>query len=234
MAIDTEAKRRSAIATGVLGLLMLPLADGAVGTTDRPHVCGIYAGITIDAPAVSTGFTLFDGVDGADQMVYVDLGRGLSSIWDNQQRVAVLGIRPSGEDVALRFLASRVTLYVTVHIQHDGPGGGGEAYDANVYVSDTRVDCTANRQQDTTIVRSTAFDYYVWLVPEFLESDSSFTRFDGEAGEGVDRMAFVTLGANSQEVRAIKVEMENLNEKLERLLTQAEAVTNLVLEPGEK
>ena len=72
MAIDSEAKRRSAMASGVMGLIELPLADGTVGSTDRPHVCGLYAGITISALAATV--TLFDGVDGADYMIYIDLG----------------------------------------------------------------------------------------------------------------------------------------------------------------
>ncbi len=202
-----------------------PVPDGTVGSTDRPHVAGYYAGITI---TVFASVTLFDGVDGSDQMLYVGLGV------DNQQRVWLIGIRPSGEDIVLRFLVSRGTQYVAVHIQHDGGSGGGEAYDVGTFVSDTRVDCTSNRQQDVTIARATAFDYYVWLVPEFLESDSSFTRFDGEDGEGVDRMAFVALGANSAKVEAMRIELENMNEKLERLLTQASLVTELVLKPGEK
>lgn len=206
-------------------MVILPVPDGTIGTSDRPHVAGYYSGITISAIVVSV--TLFDGVDGADQMLALDLGTY------NLQRVVLIGIRPSGEDIVLRFLASRGTQYVTVHIQHDG-GSGGEAYDAGNFVSDTQVDCTTNRQQDTTISRPTAFDYYVWLVPEFLEDDASFTRFDGEAGEGVDRMAFVALGANSAKIRQMIAEIENLNEKLERLITQAEVVTELVLGPGEK
>ena len=108
------------------------------------------------------------------------------------------------------------------------------SYDPNLFVSDDQVDCTSNRQQDTTITRSTAFDYYVWLVPEFLESDSSFTRFDGDTGEGVDRMAFVALGANSQKVEAMRRELQNLNEKLVRILVHASEISTIKLDPGEK
>ena len=227
IAIDTEAKRRSAMAVGAVALLMLPLADGTVGTGDRAHVCGIYAGISIGS-AVAESVTLFDGVDGLDQMVVLDLGD------DNLQRVWLTGIMPSGDDIILRFVASRGTQYVAVHIQHDGGGNGGEVYDNVAFVSDERVDCTSNRQQDTTIPRTTGNDYYVWLVPEFLETDATFTRFDGEAGEGVDRMAFVALGANSKKIEAMRSELENIRELLERLARQAATVTGLDLGQGEK
>ena len=166
---------------------------------------------------------------------YNRLVKFFASHWDELPRVMVQGLRPSGEDMVVRFLASRATLFVRVHIQHDGPGGGGEAFNASVYVSDTRVDCRTNRQQDTTVTRSTGNDYFVWLIPEFLEGDATtYTRYDGETGEGEDKMAFVTLGANSQKVRQMIAEMENLNEKLERLLTQAAIITALALDPGEK
>ncbi len=154
---------------------------------------------------------------------------------EEQQAVSILGLRPSGDDMVVRFLASRATLYVRAHIQHDGPGGGGEAYNANVYVSDARVECRENRQQDVTITRSTAFDYFVWFIPEFLEGDAStYTRYDGETGEGADKMAFVALGANSAMVNEMVNEMHNTNEKLERLLTHAKKVSGLNLGPGEK
>lgn len=157
------------------------------------------------------------------------------SHWDERPRVMVQGIRPSGDNVVLRFLAARATQYVRVHVQHDGAGGGGESYNASVYVSDARVDCRSNRQQDTTITRDTGYDYFVWLIPEFLDGDqTNYTRYDGETGNGEDTMAFVAVGANSQAVTELKVELENLNEKLDRILKQAEVITGLALNPGEK
>lgn len=54
--IDTEAKRRSVLAAGLAALVVLPLADGTVGTQDRPHVVGIYSGLVIDAPATAEDF----------------------------------------------------------------------------------------------------------------------------------------------------------------------------------
>ena len=166
---------------------------------------------------------------------YNRLVKLFESHWDERPRVMVQGIRPSGDDAVVRFLASRATQYVRVHIQHDGPGGGGEAYDDGIYVSDTRVDCRENRQQDTTVTRDTGYDYFVWLIPEFLDGDqTSYTRYDGETGNGADAMAFVALGSNSQKVMELKAELEALNEKLDRLLAHIATITGLTLDPGEK
>lgn len=51
MAIDTRSRRASVLAAGIMALVALPLPDGTVGTQDRPHVAGLYSGITIAAPA---------------------------------------------------------------------------------------------------------------------------------------------------------------------------------------
>ena len=160
--------------------------------------------------------------------------RGLASFWDNQQRVSILGVRPSGDDAVVRVLASRATLFVRAHVQHDGPGGGGESFDSGVYVSDTRIDCRVNRQQDFTITRDTGYDYFVWLIPEFLGDDTEYIRFDGASGNGADKMAFVAVGSSSLLVRSMERELQALNEKFERLLTQAQVITDLALKPGEK
>ena len=47
MAIDTQNKRRSV--HGYTHTPIYPVADGTVGTQDRPHVAWLYAGITISA-----------------------------------------------------------------------------------------------------------------------------------------------------------------------------------------
>ena len=121
------------------------------------------------------------------------------SHWDERPRVLIQGVRASGDDVVVRFIASRATQYVRVHIQHNGTGGGGETYDAATYVSDARVDCRASRQQDITVTRSTIYDYFVWLIPEFPNGDgSTFTKYTGESGEGDDYMAHLSLGSASR------------------------------------
>ena len=45
MAIDTENKRRSV--SGYTGNPIYPVADGTIGTQDRPHVAWLYSGIVI-------------------------------------------------------------------------------------------------------------------------------------------------------------------------------------------
>lgn len=57
MAIDTRSKRASVLGVALAVTLTLPLSDGAVGTADRAHVTGCYAGIAADAPAVVTRST---------------------------------------------------------------------------------------------------------------------------------------------------------------------------------
>lgn len=159
------------------------------------------------------------------------------SHFDERPGVWIQGIRPSGDDIVLRFRATRATMFVRVHVQHDGGSGGGATFNANLFVSDTRVDCRANRQQDVTITRDTGDDYTAWLIPEFLEGDvgnDTYTRYDGETNEGGDFMAFVALGANSQKIDLLQGELEALNEKFDRALTHLEVVTEIALGPGEK
>ena len=45
MAVNTETKRRSALAATLAFLVVAPLADGTVANVDREHIVGIYAGI---------------------------------------------------------------------------------------------------------------------------------------------------------------------------------------------
>ncbi len=168
---------------------------------------------------------------------YARLTKFFWSHFDEQQGVWVMGIRPSGDDIVLRIRATRATMYVRAHVQHDGPGGGGATYNPNLFVSSERVDCRANRQQDVTVTRATGNDYTVWLIPEFLEGDAgnaTFTLYNGETGQGDDHMAFVALGANSQGVRDMNEELGNIRELLTRLVTQGNKISGLDLKPGEK
>lgn len=128
-----------------------------------------------------------------------DWGRFLElflSHWDEQPRVAVVGHYRSGDDVVVRWRASRATEHVVVHIQHDGVGGGGESYTPSTFVSRTRVDCRENRQQDTTVVRSTDDNYTVWLIPSVLQGDgTTFIDYDGGGAEVADLMAMLAVGS---------------------------------------
>ena len=121
--------------------------------------------------------------------------RGIASFWDNQQRVQVMGQKDTGTgtDVNIRFVASRATQWVQVHVQSTATSKGGATYSTSNYVSTTRVDCRSDRQQDVTVSRNGTNRYYLWLIPVFLEGDeSTYTKFDGATG--ADRMAFVDLG----------------------------------------
>lgn len=125
---------------------------------------------------------------------FVDL---VHAHWDEQPRVEILGTVKSGNNVIVRWRASRATEYVVAHIQHDGGGGGGSTYDPDTYVSRTRVDCRADRQQETTVTRSTDDFYTVWLIPSVLEGDlSTFSDYDGE-GETTDFMAMEAVGSRT-------------------------------------
>ena len=141
----------------------------------------------------SSVVAISEGIN-AVQPWYSRLSRHLSSHWDEQQRVVVLGSRDKGSNTsAIRFQASRATLYVQVHLQHDGSGGGGVDYNASTSVSSNRRDMRANRQRDETVTRNGTDHYYMWLIPVFMNADGTYTKFDGE-GTTLDQMAFVDLG----------------------------------------
>ena len=121
--------------------------------------------------------------------------RGMASFWDNQQRVSPTGQKDTGTgtDVNVRFMASRATQWVQVHVQSTATSKGGATYSTSNYISTTRVDCRSDRQQDQTIARNGTNHYYLWLIPVFLEGDgTTYSKFDGATA--TDRMAFVDLG----------------------------------------
>ena len=121
--------------------------------------------------------------------------RGMESLWDNQQRVQIMGQKDTGTgtDVNVRFMASRATQWVQVQVQSTASSKGGATYSTSNYVSTTRVDCRSNRQQDVTVSRNGTNRYYLFLIPVFLEGDeSTYSKFDGVTT--TDRMAFVDLG----------------------------------------
>lgn len=130
-----------------------------------------------------------------DPRSWAALLRLFYSHFDEQQRVVILGHSDTGAgtDVELRYLAARATEFVRVHVQHDGGGAGGATYDDTNFVSSTRVDMRVSRQQDSTISRNGTDNYFVWLIPERLNPDGSYTKFDGN--DGADQMAFKSLGA---------------------------------------
>lgn len=149
----------------------------------------------------------------------------LGSLYDEEQRVYPLGFIDQGDGtVIIRFRASRACQYVRVHLQNTvvgggiqglfargfgriqttglyargigvGASGGGLAYNPNESVSSTQVDCRAARQQDVTVTRDGSTQHVVFLVPEFLEEDGSFTRMDGNDGD--DHVAWIDIGSTA-------------------------------------
>ena len=89
--------------------------------------------------------------------------------WDNQQRVRYMGHKDqgTGTDVKVRFMASRATNYVQVHVQSDAVGKGGFDYAADNFISSSRVDCRAEKMQEVTISRNGSDQYWVFLIPSF-------------------------------------------------------------------
>lgn len=117
----------------------------------------------------------------------------LGSHYDEEQRVYPLGYRDVGSNNSvIRFRSARACQWVRVHVQHDGGGGGGVNYNASTFASSTQYDQRSERQRDVTVSRDGTNNYYVWLIPEFEESDGTFTKFDGADGD--DHMAFMDLG----------------------------------------
>ena len=94
--------------------------------------------------------------------------RELRSHWDNQQRVMFMGQKDQGTSLVLRFMASRATDYVQVHVQSDATGKGGFTYDANNFVSSTEVDCRTARLQEVAITRNGTDIYCVFLIPKVI------------------------------------------------------------------
>lgn len=94
--------------------------------------------------------------------------RGLASHWDNQPRVMYMGHKDQspGTDVLVRFMASRATEFVQVHVQSDATGKGGFTYDADKFVSSTEVDCRTARLQEVTITRNGTDQFCVFLIPK--------------------------------------------------------------------
>jgi len=58
MAIDSEDKRRSA-QYGTPGGTVRPIADGSIGTQDRPHCIWLYRGLSYSAPVITEGGNIF-------------------------------------------------------------------------------------------------------------------------------------------------------------------------------
>jgi len=123
----------------------------------------------------------------------------LGSHFDEEQRVLLLGVKRaagSADDWDIRFRASRACEWVTVHVQSDATGG--RDYSAGSSVSSVQYDMRVDRQREVEVAAPSA--RYVFLVPEFEESDGTYTKFDGADGD--DHMVLIELdvGGNVETV----------------------------------
>ena len=59
MAIDTETKRRAAFSAGIPFIVMMPVADGSIGSADRQMLADVYPGISVAEEAPSEGDIVF-------------------------------------------------------------------------------------------------------------------------------------------------------------------------------
>ena len=62
MALDSETKRRSVLATGLAFLVIAPFADGVISNVDREHVTALYAGIAPVSSVSTTDLHIFSAV----------------------------------------------------------------------------------------------------------------------------------------------------------------------------
>lgn len=131
---------------------------------------------------------------GADPFIMqARLAALLGSHFDEEQRVWILGFRDiGGDESVIRFRAARACAFVRVHVQSDAALGGGPFYNPEAFINSTQYDMRENRQRDVTIERNGTDRYYVWLVPEFLNPDGSFTRYNGLGASIVDNGGFDT------------------------------------------
>jgi len=62
VALDSETKRRSVLATGLAFLVIAPFADGVISNVDREHVTALYAGIAPVSSVSTTDLHIFSAV----------------------------------------------------------------------------------------------------------------------------------------------------------------------------
>lgn len=117
----------------------------------------------------------------------------LGAYEEERPSVAIRGWRRDGTTLHLRFVASRVTPFVQVHVQSTGASGGGANYNATTYISSTETDCQEDRQQDVAITLNGVDRYTVWLIPITRDYAGNAIKHDGQ-GVTNDRSAFIDLG----------------------------------------
>ena len=103
MAIDTAAKRASALSFFQLGCL-LPIPDGTIGQGDRQHLAGFYSGILAAAPPVGdSAYNICLGVGHPDNIDY-----------DTPAATTAAGVETRALSVAALALADDIDYYIDV------------------------------------------------------------------------------------------------------------------------
>lgn len=132
MAVDTETKRRSVLGMTIMSLVVAPLADGSISTTDSMHITGFYSGISPQAGLATTALNIFStGVvepdhisdSGSNVLVAGDLetqGEGFFGRLTNE----------SGRTVHTTRITGNTTLDTTHHVVYCDTDGG--AFDVNL------------------------------------------------------------------------------------------------------
>ncbi len=123
--------------------------------------------------------------------------------WDWKQAVGVLGLKHAGGSAwDLRFRSSRSTAFVRVHVQ--SVDTGGRDYNSSTSVSSTRYDMREDRVREIEI--TAAAERFVFLIPEFLEVDGSYTRWDGV--DGPDAMALVHITGEALRLHVTEIDSD--------------------------
>jgi len=114
----------------------------------------------------------------------------VGSHFDEEQRVWITGLKYAGGNAwDVRFRAARACQFVRLHLQSSGTGG--RDYNAATSVSSTQYDMRENRQREVEVSTNGLDDYYVFLIPEFLEPDGTYTKYDGADAD--DHMAYLSI-----------------------------------------
>ena len=109
----------------------------------------------------------------------------------NRKEPTLVGISDDGTELTVRFRAPYGVGWVLVHLQSSEVASGGFTYNTSTYVSETLIDCRANRLQDFTCAVSSGVGYMVFLIPVQYDGAGVQVRYDGFNG-AQDAMGIVS------------------------------------------
>ena len=109
----------------------------------------------------------------------------------NRKEPTLVGISDDGTELTVRFRAPYGVGWVLVHLQSSEVASGGFTYNTSTYVSETLVDCRANRLQDFTCAVTDGVGYMVFLIPVQYDGAGVQVRYDGFNG-AQDAMGIVS------------------------------------------